>query len=178
MHPPSVSWHIIPVKFSRWNIIWFGKTEPIKVQFFRILSALMKVHPISNAIFETARSGFIQILHHWPVSWKVTPLHFLAQTSCTLDKNSHQNKISGLLSDCVKIHQIPHFIFETTTFHHSSMSWEIFSVLFSWNIIWFLQKEPIKVQNFRLSTAQVRFHQICTLIGSFCWKYIKFQLKK
>ena len=63
--------------------------------------------------------------------------------------------------------------------HHSSMSWEI-SLLyfFSWNFIWFLQKEPTTVQNFRLSTAQVKFHQICTLIGYFCWKYIKFQLKK
>ena len=36
----------------------------------------------------------------------------------------------------------------------------------------------MKVQNFRLSTAQVKFHQICTLIGSFCWKYKKIQLKK
>ena len=35
-----------------------------------------------------------------------------------------------------------------------------------------------KVQNFRLSTVQVKFHQICTLIGYFCWSYIKFQLKK
>ena len=63
--------------------------------------------------------------------------------------------------------------------HHSSMLWEI-SLLyfFSWNFIWFLQKEPTTVQNFRLSTAQVKFHQICTLIGFFCWKYIKFQLKK
>ena len=63
--------------------------------------------------------------------------------------------------------------------HHSSMLWEI-SLLyfFSWNFIWFLQKEPTTVQNFRLLTAQVKFHQICTLIGSFCWKYIKFQLKK
>ena len=34
------------------------------------------------------------------------------------------------------------------------------------------------MQNFRLSTPQLKFHQICTLIGSFCWKYIKFQLKK
>ena len=59
------------------------------------------------------------------------------------------------------------------------MSWEI-SLLyfFSWNFIWFLQKEPTTVQNFRLSTAQVKFHQICTLIGYFYWKYIKFQLKK
>ena len=63
--------------------------------------------------------------------------------------------------------------------HHSSVSWEI-SLLyfFSWNFIWFLQKEPTTVQNFRLLTAQVKFHQICTLIGYFCWKYIKFQLKK
>ena len=64
--------------------------------------------------------------------------------------------------------------------HHSSMSWEITLLyFFSWNFIWFLQKELIKVQNFRkISTAQVKFHQICTLIGSFCWKYIKFQRKK
>ena len=33
------------------------------------------------------------------------------------------------------------------------------------------------MQNFRLSTAHVKFHQNCTLISSFCWKYIKFQLK-
>ena len=48
----------------------------------------------------------------------------------------------------------------------------------SWNFIKFLQKEPTKVKNFRLSTAQVKFLQACTLIGSFCRKYIKFQLKK
>ena len=58
--------------------------------------------------------------------------------------------------------------------HHSSMSWEITLLyFFSWNFLWFLQKESIKVQNFRLLTGQVKFHQICTLIGSFCWKYIK-----
>ena len=63
--------------------------------------------------------------------------------------------------------------------HHSSMSWEKSPLyFFSWNFIWFLQREPTKVQNFRLSTAQVKFHQICILIGSFCWKYIKFQLRK
>ena len=51
------------------------------------------------------------------------------------------------------------------------------SVLFSWNFTWFLQKQPIKVQYFRLLTAQVKFHQICTLIDTFCLQYIKFQLK-
>ena len=33
------------------------------------------------------------------------------------------------------------------------------------------------MQNFRLSTAHVKFEQICTLIGCFCWKYIKFYRK-
>ena len=43
--------------------------------------------------------------------------------------------------------------------HHSSISWEV-SLLyfFSWNFIWFLQKDRTKEQNFRLSTAQVKFH--------------------
>ena len=34
------------------------------------------------------------------------------------------------------------------------------------------------MQNFRLSMAHVKFQNICTLIGSFCWKYVKLQLKK
>ena len=63
--------------------------------------------------------------------------------------------------------------------HHSSVSWELSPLyFFSWNFIWFLQKEPTKLQNFRLLTALVKFHQICVLIGFFCWKDIKFQLKK
>ena len=40
------------------------------------------------------------------------------------------------------------------------------------------QNESIKVKNIRHLTAHVKFHQICTLIGSFCWKCIEFQLKK
>ena len=51
------------------------------------------------------------------------------------------------------------------------------SLIFSWDFVWFRQKEPIKVQNFRLSAAHLKFHQICTLIGSSCWKYVKFQPK-
>ena len=75
MHQPSVSWHVIPVKFSSSNIC-FGQKEPIKVQFVRLLSVLLQVHSIPHAIFETTRSVFIQILHHCPVPWKITPLYF------------------------------------------------------------------------------------------------------
>ena len=52
------------------------------------------------------------------------------------------------------------------------------SSFFNWNFIWFGQKAPVKVQNYRFLTAHVKFHQIFTLIDSFCWNYIKLQLKK
>ena len=47
----------------------------------------------------------------------------------------------------------------------------------SWNCAWVLQKKPTKVQNFRLSTAQVKIKQMCTLTGYFLLKVCKFQLK-
>ena len=40
------------------------------------------------------------------------------------------------------------------------------------------KKMLTKVQNSKLLTAQVKFQQIYSLVGSFCWNYIKFQLKK
>ena len=117
MHHPSVSWSIIFLKFSSWNIIWLGKKESIKIQFFRLLIALIKLHPIPHAAFETTRSGFIQILYHCSVSWKITPLYFfssnLIYTTCT--KRAHRSEILKFLSGWVEIHQIPHVIFETTS---------------------------------------------------------------
>ena len=60
---------------------------------------------------------------------------------------------------------------------HSSESWEITLLyFFSWNCTWFGPKEPIKVQNFRLLTVHVKFHQICTLISSL--KYIKLVVQR
>ena len=76
LHHPSMSWYIVLMKFSSWNIICFGQKYPSKVQFFRFLSALMKFYPIPHAIFKTTRSGFIQILHRCSVSWKITSLYF------------------------------------------------------------------------------------------------------
>ena len=59
------------------------------------------------------------------------------------------------------------------------MSWETTLLHFiSLNFKWFGQTEPIKVQNFRLSTAHFKIDQICTLIGSFYSRFIKFLLKK
>ena len=140
---------------------------------FKLLGAPIKVYPIPHTTFETTRSGFLQILHHCSVSWKITPLYFFKLKPHMLwTKIAHWNQIFGLLSGWVKILQIPHVIFKTTRHFSlnfaSSISCQISLLYFSiWNFIWFLQKDPTAVQNFRLLTPQVKFHQICTLIGYF-----------
>ena len=131
---------------------------------FRLLGSLMmKVHPIRQAIFETTRSGFFKFC----ITFQCRI--YLAKTSYTLDKIAHRSEIFGLLSGWV--HQIPHVIFETTsqfffklciTLHCHGINLLYF---FSWDFIWFLTFFSTTVQNFRLSTAQVKLHQIWTLIG-------------
>ena len=110
MHHLWISWHIIPLRFSSWNIICFGQKELIKLQFFRLLNALMKFHPIHHAIVETTRSRFIQILHHCSVSWMITPLYFfLAPTLYALDKKEFSDfwvvgwKFIKCLMSCLKL---------------------------------------------------------------------------
>ena len=160
-------------------MLWTKRAHQCTI--FRLLGALMKVHPIPHAILETTRSGFIQTLHHYSVSQKITPLFFLAQTSYTLDKNSPLKWHFWTLSGWVRIHQIPHVIFETTSQFFFKLcitlqchGRKVFCTFLAETLF---EKESTTVQNFRLSTAQVKFHQICTLIGYFCWKYIKFKLK-
>ena len=124
-------------------------------------------------------------MHRCSVSSEITPLYFFQLKLHILWKKiDNWSKILGILSGWVKIYQIPHVIFETLrqffkkNFVSLLMSWEVILLyFFSWKVIWFFKKESIKGQNFRLSTAQVRFRQICTLMGLFCWKCIKFQLK-
>ena len=47
---------ITPMNFFSWKIICFGQKETFKVQFLWLLCALMNVHPIPHANFETTRS--------------------------------------------------------------------------------------------------------------------------
>ena len=70
-------------------------------------------------------------------------------------KIAHWSKILELLSGWVKIHEIPHVIFETTShFFFKLCSWEITLLyFFSWNYILFWRREPIRVPNFRLSIS-------------------------
>ena len=52
------------------------------------------------------------------------------------------------------------------------------SVLYKLKMYMIWTKRAHQSAIFKLSTVHVKIHQICTLIGSFCWKNIKLQVKK
>ena len=137
---------------------------------FRLLSSLMKVHPILHAILETTMPEFIQILHHCSVSWKITPLCFLAQTLNTLDKNSQSKWKFGTLEWFCENSQnfLSHFSLNLAS---------LFNVkrdnFFRWNLYYFDKSSPSKCQ-----ILDFRFHQTCTLIGFFLLKVYKISAKK
>ena len=109
MDHPLVSWHIITLKFASWNIVCFVQKELMNVQFLKLFSAVMKVHPIPHASFETTRSEFIQILHNCSVSWKITPLYFFSSNLYTLNKKQFSDfwmvgwKFTKFLMSCLKL---------------------------------------------------------------------------
>ena len=150
-------------RVSFWNFLAetlrFRQKEPIKVQVFRFFSALMKVHPIPHASFETTRSMRIQILHHCSVSWKITPLYFLSQTFILWTKTAHRSEIFKLLSGWVKTHQILYVIFETISQFFfkfcitlQCLERQLFCTFLA-ETTWFGQKDPVEMQNsFRLLT--------------------------
>ena len=129
---------------------------------FRFLSALMKIYRIPLARFETTRSRFIQILHHLSVSWKVTPLYLFYLKHLNFgQKEPVEVKFSNFwvvrwnltkfLKSCLKLQVSFSLNFR------SLLSVMRDNIVFSRYCTWFLKKEPIKVQNFRLSTAHVKF---------------------
>ena len=90
-----------------------------------------------------------------PKSWN--SMGYICPKNTFLQLKQIQRIYLTLLSTtCVKIHQIPYFIFETITYFSRQNS----NVLFSSNIAYFWQKYPIKVKIFRFSTARVNIHQI------------------
>ena len=119
------------------------------------LGAVMKVCPISPAIFETTRPGFTQILHHWSVLWKITCLYFFCSNLIT--KIAQRSRIFGLLSAWVKIHRIPHFKFEATCqfFFKLCITLQCHEItllhFFSWDFILFWANQSVEFQTFHFT---------------------------
>ena len=114
MHYSSVSWLIIFLKFSSWNIVCFGQKQPMKVHFFRVLSALMSL-PKSSCHFWNYK---VRVYSNFALLFSVmknnSSVFFLARTLHTIlwTKVVHWCEIFRLLSVCVKIHQLPYVTFE------------------------------------------------------------------
>ena len=68
-------------------------------------------------------------LHQCSVSWKITPLYFLAETHILWTKTAHRSEIFGLLSGWLKIHKIPHVVFEIVQVSFSSNFASIFNLM-------------------------------------------------
>ena len=157
--------------------ICLGQKEPINAQFFRLNSLYHFWNP-KTRVYSNSALLFYAI--------KDDSCIFLAQTSYTLDRNgpSKWNFWTFELLSRLKFRKfvMPYFI-PQVTFSLNFAS--LFNIMRDNSSVIFLAKtfydfynrssSKWKISDFRLLT---RFHQICTLIGSFCWKYIKFQLKK
>ena len=111
----------------------------------------------------------LQILYPLSVSWKITPLYFFSSNNIYFAQKepikvkifetferSGQN-LSNSLRQFWNKRLIPLQIL-----YPLSVSWKITALyFFSWNNIYFAEKEPIKVETFlRLSSAQVKNCQI------------------
>ena len=110
--------------------------------------------PNSLYYFPNEKLVFLQILHHSLMSWKAAPLDFFRSNITRKDQS--KCKFLGLLSARIKTHQIL-IIFGTInqcSFNFLYQSWvppNIISLYFlSWSIIYFGQKQPIKVQIFEI----------------------------
>ena len=115
MEHPSVSWHIIPLEFSNWNIICFGKRAQ-QCTIFQTSWCSNESSPNSSC-------------HFWKHKVKVYPnfaslfivikgnsaVFFFPKPHTLWTKIAHQSEIFGLLSGWVRIHQIPRVIIETTS---------------------------------------------------------------
>ena len=89
----------------------FGLKEPISIEFFRFLGALIKVHSIPQAILETTRSRFIKISITVNCHERKLLCIFQLKPHILWTKIAHQSETFGLLSGWVKTHQIPHITF-------------------------------------------------------------------
>ena len=111
----------------------------------------------SSCQFWNGKSIPLKILHYSSLSWH-NFCKFSVHTFSTLDKGSHQIQYNFETFQC-SCENLPdsscHFpncmsAFLKILLHHSSVSWRITSLyFFNSNNIYFGQKEPIKVQNFK-----------------------------
>ena len=124
----------------------------------------------------------VQTLHHYSVSWKITPLYFFSSNLTYFwQKEPIEVKfldfwvVGWKFTKFLMSYLKPQVSFSLNFASLFSVMRDNSFVLFLLKLYIIWMKEHIKVQNFRLLTVHMKFHQTCPLIGSFCWKYTKLQ---
>ena len=114
MHQLSVSWHIIPLKFTSWSIMLRTKRAH-QIKNFQIFECFNESSRNSWCQFWDYKvkvySNFVSL---FSVTKDNSSVFFLPLNLYTFDKRSpYRSEIFRLLSVWVKIHQIFYVIFET-----------------------------------------------------------------
>ena len=149
--------NITPLYFFSSNIIYFGQKQPIKVQIFEIFESSGQNLSNYSCQFWTDKSSsslfaslFIVNTHNSPVKLKL--IHNLLLTKrCYQSHNFETFKCSGESFPNFSCHFWKHKSVFLQTLNQSWVSSNITPLYFlSWNIIYFGQKQPIKVQIFEI----------------------------
>ena len=114
LHHHSVSWDMIPLKFSSWNItLWTERVhQSTNFQIFQCFneSSPNSSYQVWNHKIKTY-SNFASLFS--VIKYKSSVFFILNRY--TLDEKTRRSEIFNLLSGWVKIHQIPYVIFETAS---------------------------------------------------------------
>ena len=118
-----------------------------------LLSAWVKICQIPRVNFESTSQFLFNFLSFFSVSTHKSsvnfyPMHFLLWTKGSRQSaNSDTFKCSGENLSNSSCHFPNHKSVFLQILHHSSVSWDVItSELFSWNVMYFQQKESIKVR--------------------------------
>ena len=158
----------------------------IKIQIFEIFECSGRNLPNSSCHFPNGKQVFLQILHDSSVSWKITPLYFFRSKIIYFAQRDQSKCIFWtLLSAQIKIHQVLGN-FETINSFFFKFCISIFSIMihnnstyYSWNYIYFQQKEATKVQIWWSSPEQLKFSWNCAFWWApFLKKSCKISAKK
>ena len=145
------------------------------MQIFRLSTARVKVHQFSHVIFQTKSQFFFKVWIFFQCHERQFFCTFLAQTLYAIEKSSTSKcKLSDLPLLTLKFTKfLMSFLDPRVSFSSNFASLFLvmrhnYSVLFHLNLYMLGQKDPIKVEVFRLSTARMKINQA---INPFSFKF-------
>ena len=180
LHQSSVQSNITHLYFFSSNIFYLVKKGPLKSKFLRHLGAQVKIGQIPQSILKQQVNSSPKFASYWNVLTYNSSVNFKLMDFLAWIKVTHKSPNFETLkcssesvpySSCHFRNHNPVFF---QTFYHSSVSCKITLYFFRSNVIYFPQKEPIKVDIFRISNVLVKIHQILVIFETKNHFFIEF----